>query len=62
MALSEELVAALNVAEEHGWSESDVVTFLRAVYRTGLPVAQVIAVLESVAAESRPETPSSGDG
>lgn len=62
MALSEELVAALNAAEEHGWTESDALAFLRAVSRTGLPVAQVIAVLESLAAESRPETPSSGDG
>lgn len=62
MALSEELVAALNVAEDHGWTESDVVAFLRAVRGTGLPVAQVIAVLESLAAESRPETPSPGEG
>jgi hypothetical protein len=61
MALSKEMVAALNVAAEHGWTEADVVTFLRAVHRTGLPVDQVIAVLESVAAEFDPDVSHSGD-
>ena len=60
MALSEELVAALNVAEEHGWTESDVVAYLRAVRATGLPVAQVIALLGSVAAQYPPDGPLSG--
>lgn len=60
MALSEELVAALNVAEEHGWTESDVVDFLRAVRGTGLPVSQVIALFESVATQYPPDGPLSG--
>lgn len=60
MALSKELVVALNVAEEHGWTESDVVDFLRAVRGTGLPVALVIALLESVAAQDPPDGPLPG--
>lgn len=60
MALSEELVAALNVAEEHGWTQSDVVNFLRAVRATGLPVGQVIALLGSVAAQDPPDGPLPG--
>ena len=60
MALSDELVAALNVAEEHGWTESDVVDFLRAVRATGLPVGQVIALLGTVAAQHPPNGPRSG--
>lgn len=57
MALSEELVAALDRVEEIGWTESDVVDFLRAVRGTGLPVGQVIALLGSVAAQDPPDGP-----
>lgn len=57
MALSEELVAALDRVEEMGWTESDVVDFLRAVRGTGLPVGQVIALLGSVAAQDPPDGP-----
>lgn len=60
MALSEELAAALDRVEEIGWTESDVVAFLRAVRGTGMPVAQVIALLGSVAAQYPPDGPRSG--
>ena len=55
--MSEELVAALDRVEEIGWTESDVVDFLRAVRGTGLPVGQVIALLGSVAAQDPPDGP-----
>jgi hypothetical protein len=59
MALSEEMMAALNAVKKRGWSEADVVTLLRAVRQSGIPISTVTAAFRSAVAGVSPPRPRS---